>query len=202
MKAAARKKGPGVFARLADLYERMSSAYAHTAAQAGLSCQDCDRNCCVSYFQHHTYVEWSYLWRGMNELPAAQREDYLNRARHVVQQYRFALNAGVQPAVMCPLNDDGLCGLYRHRLMICRLHGTRNAMVLPNGERRVFTGCFRFADNVKELPEAQIPTLDRTELYRELVQLEMEFAGPKLRVLPRVNMTLAEMLVQGPPSMR
>lgn len=200
-KKVSRGKGPGIFARLADLYERMSAAYAETAALAGLTCENCRQNCCTSFFQHHTYVEWSYLWRGMNDLPDAARERYLERARDVVHQYQSALSIGVQPSAMCPLNDDGLCGVYKHRLMICRMHGTRNTMLLPNGDRRVFTGCYRFVDNVKGMPDDHVPALDRTALYKELVQLEMAFVGPKLRVLPRVNLTLAEMLVQGPPSL-
>lgn len=198
-KPAKRGKGVGVFARLANLYERMSSAYGETAAKAGLSCEGCQQNCCYSYFQHHTYIEWSYLWRGMNELPQERRESYMQRAHEAVHQYQHSLSMGLPPSVMCPLNDDGLCGVYKHRLMICRMHGTRNTMLLPNGDRRVFTGCYRFVDNVKDIPDELVPALDRTELYKELVQLEMEFVGAKLRVLPRVNMTLAEMLVQGPP---
>jgi Fe-S-cluster containining protein len=198
-KTAKRGKGVGVFARLGNLYERMSSAYGETAAKAGLSCEGCQQNCCYSYFQHHTYIEWSYLWRGMNELPQERRDSYLQRAHEAVRQYQHSLSMGLPPSVMCPLNDDGLCGVYKHRLMICRMHGTRNTMLLPNGDRRVFTGCYRFVDNVKDMPDELVPALDRTELYKELVQLEMEFVGAKLRVLPRVNMTLAEMLVQGPP---
>lgn len=198
-KTAKRGKGVGVFARLGNLYERMSSAYGETAAKAGLSCEGCQQNCCYSYFQHHTYIEWSYLWRGMNELPQERRESYMQRAHEAVRQYQHSLSMGLPPSVMCPLNDDGLCGVYKHRLMICRMHGTRNTMLLPNGDRRVFTGCYRFVDNVKDIPDELVPALDRTELYKELVQLEMEFVGAKLRVLPRVNMTLAEMLVQGPP---
>jgi len=198
-KTAKRGKGVGVFARLGNLYERMSSAYGETAAKAGLSCEGCQQNCCYSYFQHHTYIEWSYLWRGMNELPQERRDSYLQRAHEAVRQYQHSLSMGLPPSVMCPLNDDGLCGVYKHRLMICRMHGTRNTMLLPNGDRRVFTGCYRFVDNVKDMPDELVPALDRTELYKELVQLEMELVGAKLRVLPRVNMTLAEMLVQGPP---
>ncbi len=201
VRRASRGKAPGVFTRLATLYDRMAKAYSETAAQAGLTCEGCRDNCCVSFFQHHTYIEWTYLWRGMRELPQETRTRFLSRAAEVVRGYQSALAMNVRPSIMCPLNDDGLCGLYQHRLMICRMHGTRNIMLLPNGERRVFSGCSRFVESVQPLAEDQIPVLDRTELYRELVQLEMEFVGPNLRVLPRVNLTLAEMLVQGPPSL-
>lgn len=199
-----RKNRPakGVFSRLADLYSRMAFAYSKTAQQAGLTCEGCTDNCCYSFFQHHTYVEWAYLWRGMMLLPEDKRQDYLQRAKDVVAQYQACIAQGVQPRAMCPLNDNGLCGLYEHRLMICRMHGTRNTLTLPNGSVKAFQGCFRFRENIRDNAEEDIPTLDRTPLYKELVQLEMEFVGARYHSLPRVDMTLAEMLVAGPPRVK
>jgi hypothetical protein len=101
--------------------------------------------------------------------------------------------------------------------MICRLHGTRNVLILPDGRRRIFSGCVRFSS----LPCASIPsppsgggdcpapagearpyacpTLNRTPFYAELAALEMEFCRKAGRPLPRVELTLAEMIVLGPP---
>jgi hypothetical protein len=45
-----------------------------------------------------------------------------------------------------------------------------------------------------------VPVVDRTDLYRDLASLEMAFAGLRVKTLPRVNLTLADMLAQGPPS--
>lgn len=204
IKAKATKKSPakqGVFARLATLYSNMEAAYDASAHAAGLSCQGCTENCCTSYFQHHTYIEWLYLWRGMMSLPEDVRERYIERAHEVVAKSRDMLAHGQSPRVMCPLNDDGLCGLYKYRLMICRMHGTRNIISLPDGRKQIFVGCVRYHDCVKDKSSEELDamSLDRTPFYRELATLEMEHLGAKLRSLPRVDLTLAEMLVKGAP---
>ncbi|WP_022661241.1 hypothetical protein [Paucidesulfovibrio longus] len=185
------------FRKLAALYKRMGDAYADAATRVGLSCADCEDNCCTSYFQHHTYVEWAYLWHGLNALPEARRQDYLARAEDYAAQARQALDAGERPRIMCPLNDGGLCGVYEHRLMICRMHGVPNVLVKPNGQRVQFAGCFRSQALTREVDDVFV--LDRTPLYRDLARLEMDYLGSKLRQLPRVDLTLAEMLVAGPP---
>lgn len=199
------RKGLGVFARLAELYADMERAYAETASAAGLTCAGCEDNCCLTHFQHHTHVEWAYLWKGMLALPEARRAEYLRRARDVVAQCEAARAAGVVPRVMCPVNDEGLCGLYAHRLMICRMHGTRNVLLRPDGQRQLFRGCHRFCGLTDGQPDEAVPTLDRTPFYRRLAELEMEHCargaakGGASRVSPRVSLTLAEMLVYGPP---
>jgi hypothetical protein len=77
------------------------------------------------------------------------------------------------------------------------MHGVPNSFVRPDGKRVSFPGCFRCQELYAHLKE--VPVLDRTGFYRDLVSLEMAFAGPKIKALPKVNLTLAEMLVQGPP---
>lgn len=188
----------GIFSRLADLYRRMEQAYAKSAGAAGLSCEGCATNCCVSYFQHHTHVEWIYLWKGLSALPSARRGMFVERAAEYVEHANSARSAGVLPSRMCPLNESGLCALYEHRLMICRMHGTRNVLVLPDGSRRMFPGCERFASLSRDT-QGEVPALDRTPFYRELAALEMELyqrvGGPPRKV----DLTLAEMIVLGPP---
>ena len=198
------KPGTGVFGKLTDLYRRMGEAYATTAKAAGLSCDDCPHNCCTSYFQHHTYIDWIYLHKGLNALPEQRRKEYASRAEAYLAEAREALAAGRAPTAMCPLNDTGLCGLYGHRMMICRLHGTRNMLFGPNGAGKVFSGCARFTalPVVADGPEEAIPVLDRTPFYRELAGLEKEFLARVGRALPRVDLTLAEMIVLGPPPLR
>lgn len=199
---AAARPGASVFTRLADLYARMEAAYNDTARRAGLFCAGCARNCCTSFFQHHTHVEWAYLWRGLNELPAARRDSIVERAREYAREANAALAAGVMPTAMCPLNDDGLCALYPHRLMICRMHGTRNIFTMPGGSVQTFAGCHRFVDLQKDAQDSDFPSLDRTPFYRELAALEMEFRSRASGPLPKVDMTLAEMIVSGPPRFR
>lgn len=195
MKRANRK--PGVFKRLAALYDRMQSEYAAIAEAAGFSCMDCEQNCCVSYFQHHTYVEWAYLWRGVLELPPERRERFLEKARENVRACNFAVSQGLRPRVMCPLNEDGLCQMYEHRLMICRLHGVAHYAPTPDRGRQLYPGCPRF--EAAAAGSTQPLIMDRGELYRELAALEMEHLGAKAGRVPRVQLTLAQMLVEGPP---
>jgi hypothetical protein len=97
---------------------------------------------------------------------------------------------------MCPLNEEGLCVLYPHRLMICRLHGVPSALTRPDGQTMRFPGCFRCQEVVGE---KETPALDRTALLRRLAGLEMAWLGPRRRTLPKVKMTIAKMLVEGPP---
>lgn len=205
MKKRAGKKSPstakGLFARMADLYEGMQAAYQRSAEAAGLCCKDCPSNCCSSYFRHHTYVEWAYLWRGLHELAPERLNALVRRAEDYLDQARQSLARNALPSAMCPLNEEGLCILYPHRLMICRMHGTRNLFTRPDGQSQIFPGCVRF----NELPLASspdCPALDRTPFYRELAALEMEFHKRAARPLPRVDLTLAEMMVLGPPKIR
>ncbi|MDA8160899.1 MAG: hypothetical protein M0T76_09280 [Desulfobacteraceae bacterium] len=183
------------FAALADLYAEMESAYEQVAVRLAFSCEGCPDNCCDSYFQHHTYLEWAYLWQGLSELPAERQAVYQARAREAVASYRTALSQGERPQVMCPVNDHGRCGLYRHRLLICRLHGAPASLTSPNGQRRQFPGCFRCQELTQGLSD--VPTLDRTRFFKTMVRLEQEFLGARSR--PRVKMTLAEMLLERPP---
>jgi hypothetical protein len=180
--------------RLAALYAKMAKAFA-TAAPENFTCEGCTQNCCVSHFQHHTYLEWHYLWEGLNALPDAKRAEYLERARDNVAQTREALSRGEVPRVMCPVNEDGRCGLYEHRLMICRMYGVPNLVVTHSGLKQ-FPGCPVCMDLLKGSVDSAV---DRTPLYRELAQLEMELLGSRRNLMPKVDMTLAEMMVAGPP---
>jgi hypothetical protein len=186
------------FRKLAALYADMQDAYARHAQALGLTCDNCPDNCCTSYFQHHTRIEWAYLLQGLSELPPERRTEYEKRARMYVREAGDALARGERPHIMCPLNDDGRCGVYTHRLMICRLHGVPNRLRYPDGRTLDFPGCFRS----QELCAAadSFPVLDRTALYTRLMELEVQFVGPgRIRSLPRVDLTLAEMIVQGTP---
>lgn len=184
-----------VLAKLATLYADMDAAYAAAAAAAGLSCAGCAENCCVSFFQHHTLVEWLYLHKGLDALPAERREAYLARAADYVAAAREALSRGETPRIMCPLNDDGLCGIYDHRLMICRLHGVPNVLIGGMGVRE-FPGCEPCQRLAAGNPN--LKAMDRTPLLRRLAGLEMELWGSKAGRPPKVDMTLAEMMLRRP----
>ena len=176
---------------LATLYAEMEAAYDQVATLLEFSCPGCPDNCCDSYFQHHTYIEWAYLREGLSTLPTERQADYQQRARTALDQYQKALAQGLRPQVMCPINDNGRCGLYQHRLMICRLHGVPASLTSPNGQQHQFPGCFR----CQELTAGRtnVTTMDRTRFFKTMVGLEQAFLDG--HSLPRIKMTLAEMLV-------
>lgn len=178
--------------KLARLYADMDAAYERAAATIGLSCAGCAENCCVSYFQHHTHVEWLYLRQGMAELPEKRRETYLARARDYLAEARNCLARGEVPRLMCPVNDDGLCGLHAHRLMICRLHGVPNVLVGRGGIQE-FPGCGPCQRLAAARPKT--PAMDRTPLLQRLASLEMDLWGHRPGRPPKVDLTLAAMLV-------
>lgn len=188
------------FRKLAVLYTDMQAQYAAHAQAMGLTCDGCPQNCCTSYFQHHTRIEWAYLLHGLAILPTDRRTEYERRAMIYVREANEALSRGERPKIMCPLNDEGRCGVYAHRLMICRLHGVPNRLRFPDGRSLDFPGCFR-SQELCEKAET-FPVLDRTALYTRLMELEVQYVGPsRIRSLPRVDLTLAEMIVQGAPQL-
>lgn len=187
------------FKKLAALYQTMQQRYDAQARQIGLQCAGCSDNCCTSYFQHHTYIEWLYLWEGVAACPPEQQARFVERAHEYVQHSQAAAARGERPRLMCPLNEDGWCAVYSHRLMICRLHGVPNRLRYPDGRVQHFPGCWRCQELTATAPVT--PMLDRTDLYLELVALEKALLGGKIKTLPRVDLTLAEMLVQGPPQL-
>ena len=185
--------------RLADLYERMAEAYDQVAGELSFTCADCPDNCCDSFFLHHTLIEWAYLWQGLQKLEADRLEEIRERARKYLAACTGSLAAGERPQVMCPLNDNGRCSLYLHRLMICRMHGVPSSFSLPDGRKQEFPGCFR----CQELTENResTPEVDRTGLYRELAELERELLSSLKKPRSRIKMTIAEMIVNGSPEL-
>ncbi|WP_319530693.1 hypothetical protein [uncultured Cohaesibacter sp.] len=79
------------------------------------------------------------------------------------------------------------------------LHGTGHFVLRPTGEPTTYPGCFRYEEQAKAAGHTRL--LDRTPLYRELAALEMAFVGKAMGRMPKVDLTLAQMLVQGPPKM-
>ncbi len=190
---------PELAAKIADLYERMEKVYDLVARQLDFTCDGCPDNCCDSYFQHHTYVEWAYLWAGLMELEPAHRKGMENRAAEYVAACEKALARDERPQVMCPLNEAGRCGLYLHRLMICRMHGVPSSLTFPNGKMQKFPGCFRCQEIVGD--RQAVPMVERAPLFRELAALEKALLGEQQGHLPKVKKTIAEMILSGPPGL-
>jgi hypothetical protein len=197
MKISEIELSPEVVIQVKELYRDMEAAYARTARELDFSCSGCPDNCCDSFFLHHTYTEWGYLWLGLKTLDSDQLQTIQARAKNYVVTTEAAFARNERPTLMCPLNADGLCTLYPHRMMLCRLHGVPAAMARPDGKKLEFPGCFR----CQELPHAEnpIPPLDRTPFLQRLVRLEVDLLGSRRMTAPRVKLTIAQMIVKGPP---
>ena len=183
--------------QVADLYHDMESAYDRTAKSLDFSCSGCPDNCCDSFFLHHTNTEWAYLWHGLKTLDDKQLKEIIEKATRYVIESEASLAKGERPTIMCPLNSEGLCALYQYRMMICRLHGVPATFTRPDGQQIHSPGCFRYQENIstENFPEP----LDRTQFFQRLVNLELELLGNKRRSAPKVKLTIAQMIVKGPP---
>lgn len=188
---------PAMAVKIADLYRRMEEAYDLVARQLDFTCQGCPDNCCDSYFQHHTYVEWAYLWVGLLALDPARRKAIETKAADYAAACEAALARDERPQVMCPLNEEGCCALYQHRLMICRMHGVPSSLTFPNGQSKRFPGCFRCQELVAG--RSAVPVVERAPLFRELAALEQELLGKQPGQRPKVKKSIAEMILLGPP---
>jgi len=186
--------------RLVEIYRKLQDEYDRVAHQLHLSCEACPDNCCDSYFLHHTYVEWAYLWIGFKRLAAEQQDALLGRSRAWLQETEKTLAGGERPQVMCPLNDNGLCTLYEYRLLVCRTHGVPASMTRPDGQNLRFPGCFRCQEIVAaQFLGEQPPFVERTHLLHSLALLENQLLDGKRHLFPKVRITIAAMLVNGPP---
>ncbi len=186
----------GLSQRMERLYQEMEDAYDKVGEQLGFSCEGCPDNCCDSYFLHHTYIEWAYLMYGFQLLSPDKQQEILGKAEMYNRACEEATAKEERPQAMCPLNEEGLCTLYKFRLMVCRTHGVPSQMMRPDGKRLSFPGCFRCQEIVTTNP----PHFERTPLLQQLVMCENELMGGKRHLYPKVRLTIAEMLVKGVPT--
>jgi Fe-S-cluster containining protein len=194
---------PELSREIAEIYQAMQEDYDAVASEVTLTCQGCSDNCCDSYFLHHTYCEWAYLWQGIRHMDDESLDRIMARAEEYVRKSAEVLANGERPQLECPLLDDnGLCSLYQHRMLICRMHGIPATLTRPDGQPLRFPGCFRCQEIVAEKyeHESKAPAMDRTLLFRRLAALESRLMGEKRHLHPRVKKTIADMIVQGPPT--
>ncbi|WP_417912257.1 hypothetical protein [Candidatus Electronema sp. TJ] len=190
---------PNLAAELADIYSGLEEDYRRVAGEIPLSCQGCPDNCCDSWFFHHTYCEWAYLWQGLRRLETRTQTKIVRQAEDYLWKSQVQLAAGRRPQLMCPLNENGLCALYEHRLLVCRMHGVPAALTRPDGQQLRFPGCFRCQEIVQG--EDAAPRMDRTLLFTRLADLENRLLGGCRQRFPKVRKTIAEMIVLGPPAL-
>ena len=192
---------PDLTAEMTAIYAELQADYERVAGLINLTCADCPDNCCDSYFLHYTWCEWAFLWQGLRQLDAATLADIRERARLYREAAARAIAADERPQIMCPLNEGGRCRVYAHRLLICRSHGVPAILTAPNGQRRRFPGCFRCQELVAAKyahPDAA-PAVDRTALFGRLARLEQRFLGDRRPLHPKLRLTIADMITEGPP---
>lgn len=172
------------------LFAGMDRAYAKVAALYGFDCGGCEENCCTQRFYHYTLTEHYYLHKGLRAAGPARSTVVLEKARKVVGSYSEELKSGRILPLMCPVNFDGLCSLYEHRPMICRLHGLPHEFAAPDGTLKEGGGCHRF----NSLHKITL-RLDRTGFYAELAGIEKALRE-RLAFSGRYKKTTAEMLLE------
>ena len=176
---------------LETLFSSMDRAYDQVAKAYGFHCPGCADNCCLTRFHHHTLLEYLYLKKGLAGLASDTFDDAMARAENVVARTREMEDRGETPRIMCPLNQDGLCLIYRFRPMICRLHGLAHELRKPGHDPVRSQGCDLFTDLTRSMD--YIP-FDRTPFYMDMALLER-----KLReatgIRDRLRHTIAEMML-------
>ena len=179
-----------ILENLAGLFRRMDKAYNAAAVEYGFNCSGCEDNCCRTSFYHHTVIEYFYLHSGYLNRLEKERAQLRQRASRVKQAMARADARGEKRRIMCPLNLDGLCSLYRYRPMICRLHGLPSEIQRPGGGRVRSPGC---GDFDRQCGPASYIKFDRTPLYMEMLMTEKEIRE-KLGFTEKIKMTVAGMV--------
>jgi hypothetical protein len=72
-------------------------------------------------------------------------------------------------------------------------------MRFPNGREQRFSGCYRCREIIDLRKDDEVPYMERTALFSQFAQVEKEFRGDTPHLYPKVKLTIAEMLVKGPP---
>ena len=85
--------------------------------------------------------------------------------------------------------------------LLLRAHGVPATLSRPDGQLLRFPGCYRCQEIVRERyeNEGDAPAMDRTELFRRMAALESTLLGEKRHLYSRVKLSIAEMIVDGPP---
>ncbi len=177
--------------RLQRVFGAMDRSFDRAAAFYGFSCNGCTDNCCRSLFYHYTHLEYGCLRQGFSMLSRQTQTHVTNRAQRVRCRQAEADNLRGPPREMCPLNADGLCLVYAHRPMICRLHGLPHELKKP-GQTVVYGGgCETFDCRCGH--KTYFP-FDRTPFYQDVAQIEREFKQ-HLGTGQKIRMTVAQMIV-------
>lgn len=179
------------FEHLESIYVSIDEKYKEAADHYGFQCSGCDENCCMTHFYHHTHIEFFYIVTGFKTLDGGIKKDILSQAT-LVQRHIGKDNSETEPSrLMCPLNINGKCVIYKHRPMICRMHGIPHELKKPGAPVYYGKGCNLFTEN--HLDKDYFP-FDRTPFYFQMAHLERELKE-KICLKEKCKKTIAQMLV-------
>ncbi|MGD9731800.1 MAG: hypothetical protein AB7U45_06430 [Desulfamplus sp.] len=182
-----------IFTQLENLYDKMDAAWNETASLYGFECSGCDENCCETEFYHHTLVEKAYLLKGLNQLPAPTVIAAKKRAKKVCTKRDIGAKKGITIRIMCPLNQEGRCILYKFRPMICRLHGIPHELRKPGLSPIFSPGCKAGEELFDKKGYIEF---DRTPFYTQMAEIEKEYQVV-IGSSTRNRQTIAQMLIHG-----
>lgn len=177
--------------KLNEIYKEIDKAYADAADYYGFSCEGCEQNCCDTVFYHYTLIEFFGLIEGFEKLDDERKAESLRRAEEYLRTLNRYRGREHEVKILCPLNYDGLCALYEHRPLICRIHGLPGAFKHPGKGTRSFPGCKRFED-INKMERKVV--IDRTQYYSQIATLESQLRR-QMDYMMKFQKTIAEMLL-------
>jgi Fe-S-cluster containining protein len=157
------------FDRIETLYGAIDDTYEEAAGYYGFRCSGCEDNCCMTHFYHHTYIEFFYIVKGFRSLPYNLKNDILSQASAIQEKKEKGDSKIESSRLMCPLNIDGKCVIYKHRPMICRMHGIPHELKRPGTPVLYGQGCDAFVE--RHFNDKYVP-FDRTPFYFTMAHLE------------------------------
>jgi len=178
------------FTRLAVIYDNMDRSWDNVASAYGFKCTGCMDNCCETEFYHYTYIGKDYLISGMDSLEAEIKKQILSKAEKVNRRRTLAKKAGERIRIMCPLNKNNRCMLYKFRPMICRLHGIPHELCKPGLETIMNPGCDAGTALFNSIGYIKF---NRTPFYSEMAAIEMDYKNATGKS-KKIKQTIAQML--------
>ncbi|HIJ60386.1 MAG TPA: hypothetical protein HPP56_07235 [Nitrospirae bacterium] len=176
--------------RIENIYQAIDSMYEMAKKHYHFDCNGCQTNCCETRFYHYSISEALYLKRGFETLSIIERDRILDKSRQYEKAYE---EMSEDNRLMCPLNEKGLCVLYKWRPMICRLHGVPYEVQDVNMSASFHGGCERFMSEMANSNFTYM-TFNRTIFYRELSKVEEEIRGLLSLKVPQKK-TVAQILL-------
>lgn len=173
-----------VYRDIGDVYDRVAGHY------GGFSCEGCRDNCCSTVFYHYTLIETLYFLKGFRTLSEGRMTEAVAEARRYLAVLERNPGRETALSLMCPVNFEGLCGVYEYRPLICRIHGLPAFLDSRRGDVQRWKGCLRF----QELHGAGIDReIDRTPFYSTIAGLEIELRK-SIGDFSRSRRTIAHMI--------